>query len=77
MKVRLIITARDWAHKLHARRDEQGGYYVQLADQGGQALKHGLIVGGFGSLDAIVANAPQIYAKLLPAGLPAPLSPNP
>jgi hypothetical protein len=84
MKVRLIITARGWAYKLHARRDDQGEYYVHLADQGGQPLKHGPILGIFQGLDLVVRQAPEIYAALLakvpPASPPPPpanpISPN-
>jgi hypothetical protein len=76
MKIRLTITDRRWAHKLQAKRDEQGRYFVQLINQGGQPFAHGMIIGAFESLDAVVMHAPRLYAELL-ARLPAEAAPLP
>lgn len=67
MKIRLTITDRSWAHKLQAKRDDKGRYFVQLISQGGEPFKHGKIIGGFESLEAVVMHAPRLYAELLAA----------
>ena len=47
---------------------------MQLASSDSAPLKHSTIIGGFESLDWIIANAPQLYADLL-ARLNADLTP--
>jgi len=76
MKVRLTISAPQWAHKLQAKQAPNGTYWAQLITQGGSAFPHGKIIGGFESLDRIVSAAPMLYADLA-AALPAEAAPLP
>lgn len=64
MKLRLTLTDRTWKHKLQAKRDPDGRYFVQLISPAGAPYLHGKIIGAFESLDAVVMHAPRLYAEL-------------
>lgn len=64
MKIRLTITDRTRRHKLQAKRDPDGRYFVQLISPAGEPYAHGKIIGAFESLDAVIMHAPRLYAEL-------------
>lgn len=64
MNARMIISRAGWKNKLHVRNTPTGGLVASLADRGGKPL------GVFcamtqPSFDAVLLQAPQIYAQLL------------
>jgi len=65
MKIRIVLSDRSWRYKLRVRLDDKARYYAQLVNQSGEPLPRGPIIGGFSSLDWVVAQAPRIYAELL------------
>ena len=65
MKIRLCISDPRWIHVLKVKRDPQGRYYVFLATKAGERVPGAPFVGGFESIDWIVANAATLHADLL------------
>jgi len=65
MKIRLILTDRAWEYRMNILPQQPGCYYVGLRGLDGAALEPAVFTGTFPSLDQIVANAHEIYLRLV------------
>lgn len=65
MKILLTISERTWKLQLRVTLYSPGRFCVTLRGPDGERLRPTPVIGGFESLDAILAHAPHLYRQLV------------
>jgi hypothetical protein len=65
LKIRVILQARHWSHRLHVIQQLPGRYAVELRGLDGAKLKPPAIMGPLPSIDFIVERAELLHTGLV------------